>query len=44
MEKIWLKEYPSSVPAEIDPGRFRSLKTLVEDGMRRYADLSLIHI
>jgi long-chain acyl-CoA synthetase len=38
VEKIWLKEYPSSVPAEIDPGRFRSLKTLVEDGMQRYAD------
>jgi long-chain acyl-CoA synthetase len=37
MERIWLKEYPPGVPAEIDPGRFRSLKTLVEDGLKRHA-------
>jgi long-chain acyl-CoA synthetase len=38
MEKIWLKEYPSSVPAEIDPAQFPSLKALIEECLVRYAD------
>jgi long-chain acyl-CoA synthetase len=31
VEKIWLRNYPSGVPAEIDPGRYRSLKQLFEE-------------
>ena len=37
MERIWLKEYPPGVPHHIDETRFRSLKELIEDGLRRYA-------
>src|ERR1700694_399635 len=29
-EKIWLKEYPAGVPAEIDANRYRSIPDLVE--------------
>jgi hypothetical protein len=30
VEKIWLKSYPPGVPAEIDPGAYRSLKEVFE--------------
>ena len=35
--KFWLKDYPASVPAEIDPDSVRSLKQLFEDACRDYA-------
>ena len=35
--KYWLKDYPASVPAEIDPDSVRSLKQLFEDACREYA-------
>ncbi len=38
VEKIWLRDYPSDVPAEIDPDSIRSLKQLFEDACRKYAD------
>ncbi|MET0292480.1 MAG: AMP-binding protein [Steroidobacteraceae bacterium] len=38
MEKVWLKEYPPEVPAEIDPEQFPSLKALIEDCLKQYAD------
>ena len=38
MDKIWLKSYPPGVPAEIDPGRLRSLKELVEKTCTEHAD------
>jgi len=31
MEKIWLKHYPAGVPTEIDPGKYDSLVTLLEE-------------
>ncbi|MEK7435826.1 MAG: AMP-binding protein [Pseudomonadota bacterium] len=37
-EKIWLKEYPEGVPAEIDPGRYASLPDLIEKTCRKFAD------
>ena len=37
-EKIWLRDYPADVPAEIDPDSIRSLKQLFEDACRKYAD------
>ncbi|RYZ67559.1 MAG: long-chain-fatty-acid--CoA ligase, partial [Proteobacteria bacterium] len=37
MDKIWLKHYPPSVPAEVDVTQFASLKHLAEDSLRRYA-------
>jgi long-chain acyl-CoA synthetase len=30
MDRIWLKSYPPSVPAEVDPAQLRSLKELLE--------------
>lgn len=30
VEKIWLKEYPSGVPAEVDLTEFASLKDILE--------------
>ena len=40
MEKIWLKEYPKGVPAEINPNEYASLKAVFEDSCRRYSSLS----
>lgn len=39
MEKIWLKEYPAGVPAEIDLNEFSSLRDILEKSCRRFADL-----
>src|SRR5450830_578835 len=38
MDKIWLKSYPDSVPAEIDPTQYRSLTHLLEEAFRKYAN------
>jgi long-chain acyl-CoA synthetase len=35
MDRIWLKNYPPGVPAEIDPGRYASLVALFEDSFAR---------
>ena len=37
MDKIWLKEYPPGIPAEIDPDQYASLKELVEESLHRHA-------
>ncbi len=39
MEKIWLREYPPGVPAEIDLSEFASLKDILEKSCQRFADL-----
>jgi len=39
VEKIWLKEYPPGVPAEIDQSEFASLKDILEKSCRRFAEL-----
>lgn len=36
MEKIWLKEYPEGVPAEVDLNEFSSLKDILEKSCDRY--------
>ena len=38
MDKIWLKQYPAGVPAEIDVNQYASLVGLLDDSFRRYAD------
>src|SRR5215212_7317041 len=38
MERIWLKSYPPGVPADIDPGEYKSLVELFEVGIRKYAE------
>ena len=37
-ERIWLREYPAGVPADIDPHRYSSLKAVIEESCERYAD------
>jgi len=37
VEKIWLRDYPPDVPAEIDPDSVPSLKHLYEDAFRKHA-------
>jgi len=37
-EKIWLKEYPAGIPAEIDADRYRSIPDLVEKILKKFAD------
>ena len=39
MEKIWLREYPPSVPAEVDLNEFSSLKDILEKSCQRFSDL-----
>jgi long-chain acyl-CoA synthetase len=36
-DRIWLRDYPPDVPAEIDPDAIPSLKHLYEDASRRFA-------
>ncbi len=38
-DRPWLQSYPANVPAEIDPHAYESLKALLEESCRRYADL-----
>ncbi|PIF10980.1 long-chain fatty acid--CoA ligase [Janthinobacterium sp. 13] len=38
MDKIWLKSYPDSVPAEIDCMQYRSVTHLLEESFQKYAD------
>ena len=37
MEKHWLKSYPEGVPADIDPGQYRSVVHLLEESFQKYA-------
>jgi long-chain acyl-CoA synthetase len=37
VDRIWLRDYPPDVPAEIDPDSIPSLKHLYEDACRRHA-------
>ena len=36
MEKIWLKNYPTSVQPEIDPGIYRSIPNLFSEACQKY--------
>jgi long-chain acyl-CoA synthetase len=38
MERIWLKQYPAGVPADIDPTQYASLVALLEESFAKYAD------
>ncbi len=38
MDRIWLKSYPEGVPAQIDPGKLRTLAQLIEESCARYGD------
>ena len=38
MDKIWLKEYPSGVPHEIDSSQYTSLVAMADDSLVRHAE------
>jgi long-chain acyl-CoA synthetase len=38
MERIWLKQYPPGVPADIDVTQYASLVELLEESFAKYAD------
>jgi long-chain acyl-CoA synthetase len=38
MERIWLKSYPEGVPADIEPGKIRTLPQLFDESCKRFAD------
>ena len=37
MDKLWLKSYPTGVPAEVDFSNYHSLAQLIEEAMKKYA-------
>lgn len=37
MERIWLKDYPAGVPADIDPSRWPSLVAMMEESFARFS-------
>jgi hypothetical protein len=37
-ERIWLKNYPPGVPADIDPGQYSSLVELIGEALREHGD------
>jgi long-chain acyl-CoA synthetase len=39
MQKIWLKQYPAGVPAEIRTDVYPSLVALIDESLRKYRDL-----
>jgi long-chain acyl-CoA synthetase len=38
VEKIWLRNYPPGVPAEIDPRRYGSLKQIFEESFQKFRE------
>ena len=38
MERIWLKQYPAGVPADIDVNQYSSLVELLEESFKKFAD------
>ena len=41
--RIWLRNYPAGMPAEIDPDLYRSLPDLLDNLFRKYADKPAYH-
>ncbi|HEV2321617.1 MAG TPA: AMP-binding protein, partial [Gammaproteobacteria bacterium] len=39
MEKLWLKQYPAEVPAEIDIKRYASVKQIFEESCAKFGSL-----
>lgn len=37
MDKFWLKSYPASIPAEIDPNQYHSLVQMLEESFKKFA-------
>ncbi|HEX5639922.1 MAG TPA: AMP-binding protein, partial [Burkholderiaceae bacterium] len=39
MEKVWLKQYPEGIPADVNTAEFNSIKEILETSCARFADL-----
>lgn len=39
MNRIWLKNYPEGVPADINPDQYRSVRELVDEACENFATL-----
>ena len=39
MDKVWLNQYPTGVPAEVDVDEYPSLKAVIEQSCKRFGDL-----
>jgi long-chain acyl-CoA synthetase len=37
MEKLWIKQYPAGVPAEIDVKQYETVSQVLEESMKKYA-------
>lgn len=37
MDKIWLKTYPTEVPAEINPENYQSLTQMLEESFKKHS-------
>jgi long-chain acyl-CoA synthetase len=42
-EKVWLKQYPPGVPAEIDAARYGSIPGMVDAAVRKFANKPAFH-
>src|SRR6516225_7460385 len=38
MERVWLKQYPAGIPADIDVTQYASLVDLLEESFAKFAD------
>jgi len=43
MDRIWLKNYPEGIPADIDPDQFSSIPALLERVFEKFADRPAYH-
>ena len=43
MDRIWLKNYPSGMPEEIDPDQFESIPKLFDQMVAKFADKPAVH-
>jgi long-chain acyl-CoA synthetase len=43
VERIWLKSYSPGVPADIDPGEYKSLVQLFENSIQKFGDRPAFH-
>ena len=42
-DRIWLKSYPTGVPADIDVAQYTSLVALMEESFKKYASRTAYH-
>ena len=43
MNKIWLKNYPKGMPAEIDPDQYTSILDLLDKTFAKFGDKPAFH-